>query len=145
MSDLKPCPFCGGSGMTFDTCENASEITRKTNASGDLIRRKDALKWCKPYEWGTPDERWRPESEYGEYIRALPTASSWIPCSERLPEVDEYVLVTNIDANISIARKIIGYDCAWFFIEGYLSTTEEVIAWMPLPAPWKGETDEDTN
>lgn len=47
----------------------------------DLISREDALKWCKPEEWGTPDERWRPESEYGAFIQALPSAEKtgrWI-------------------------------------------------------------------
>lgn len=39
----------------------------------EYIRREDALRWCHEDEWRTPDERWRPESEYGEYIKALPT------------------------------------------------------------------------
>lgn len=38
----------------------------------DYISREDALKWCRPEEWGTPDERWRPESEFGKMIKALP-------------------------------------------------------------------------
>lgn len=40
----------------------------------DYISREDALKWCRPEEWGTPDERWRPESEFGKMIKALPAA-----------------------------------------------------------------------
>ena len=40
----------------------------------DYIKREDALKWCRPEEWGTPDERWRQESEFGEMIKALPAA-----------------------------------------------------------------------
>lgn len=42
----------------------------------ELISREDALKWCHEEEWHTPDERWRPESEYGEYIKALPTVDT---------------------------------------------------------------------
>lgn len=26
------------------------------------------------YEWGTCDERWRPESEFGKFVDAIPTA-----------------------------------------------------------------------
>ena len=40
----------------------------------DYIKREDALKWCRPEDWDTPDERWRPESEYGKMIKALPAA-----------------------------------------------------------------------
>ena len=41
---------------------------------GDLISRQAALEWCRPEDWGTPDERWRPESEYGAMLEALPSA-----------------------------------------------------------------------
>ena len=30
--------------------------------------------FVKREEWDTPDERWRPESEFGRYIDAIPTA-----------------------------------------------------------------------
>lgn len=30
--------------------------------------------FIKREEWDTPDERWRPESEFGQYIDAIPTA-----------------------------------------------------------------------
>lgn len=47
----------------------------KEKKMSELINKKDALKWCHEEEWHTPDERWRPESEYGEYIKALPTVN----------------------------------------------------------------------
>lgn len=35
----------------------------------------DKLKeYLRPDEWGTPDERWRPESEFGQLVEAMPTA-----------------------------------------------------------------------
>lgn len=40
----------------------------------EYIEREAALGFTKPEEWGTPDERWRPESEFGEFIKALPKA-----------------------------------------------------------------------
>ena len=40
----------------------------------EYIEREAALAFTKPEEWGTPDERWRPESEFGEFINALPAA-----------------------------------------------------------------------
>ena len=112
----------------------------------DLISRQDALDWCKKDDWGTPDERWRPESEYGRYIETLPTAEpQWIPCDERLPEKDDYKsCIECLDGAV------------WYFTEngtmglGYyykstkewsttddLKTDGKVIAWMPLPKPYK--------
>ena len=62
----------------------------------------------------------------------------WIPCSERLPEVDESVLVTTEWDDISIAWRT-GID-KWLIHEGNTSvTTDDLTAWMPLPQPWRGE------
>ena len=63
-------------------------------------------------------------------------SSQWIPCSERLPKVDEYVLVYIND---------IAY-IAWIDMDGDWCTDEFVVemadspnAWMPLPQPFKGD------
>lgn len=40
----------------------------------DYIKREDVMKLFKPEEWGTPDERWRPESEFGLLINTIPSA-----------------------------------------------------------------------
>ena len=41
----------------------------------DLIDRDELKKVLniKPEDWNTPDERWRPESEFGKAIDAMPT------------------------------------------------------------------------
>lgn len=62
----------------------------------------------------------------------------WIPCSERLPEEKGRYLITTkrfgdfvVDWNIfMIGTKIIQ--------EGWLYSGD-VIAWMPMPEPYKGE------
>lgn len=52
----------------------------------------DALeKWMKRDDWGTPDERWRPESEFGAIIDAQPTVGEWISVKERLPQDEQWV------------------------------------------------------
>lgn len=61
-------------------------------------------------------------------IKDLPSAESrWIPCSERLPECGVPVLISHVG----------------FVTEDFLDIDleEELnnLAWMPLPAPWKGE------
>lgn len=56
----------------------------------------------------------------------------WIPVSEALPEERKNVLVTTIDGDIKVSyRSDVTY---WLHIG-----RGNVIAWMPLPEPWRGE------
>lgn len=69
----------------------------------------------------------------------------WTPCSERLPEYDgEKYLVTDYCKQINRRRIHISY--CYVNREGFWSDIPlgyEVIAWMPLPAPYKeSEVDE---
>ena len=101
-----------------------------------------------------------PSAQLGEDIRAMcgecdawnkyknyPQELHWIPCSERLPEEDDYKsCIECLDGAV------------WYFTEngtmglGYyyksvkewsttddLKTDGKVVAWMPLPEPWRGE------
>ena len=64
----------------------------------------------------------------------------WIPCSERLPEKDgEYLAWIRYDRHEFMSIE--DFECSgllaqWNF-EG--RNDDEVIAWMPLPEPYKGE------
>ena len=86
----------------------------------------------------------------------LPSANKWIPCSERLPERNGVYLVTVQNAEEGWAFVI----HAWFNIEipliygrkGWTPLNEfydlanqvrpDIVAWMPLPEPWKGVDDD---
>ena len=66
----------------------------------------------------------------------------WIPCSERMPEEETDVFVCNANGDIQISRGsyitemkdyFIWYTTGWRF--------GEVIAWMPLPKPYKEEEE----
>lgn len=80
------------------------------------------------------------EEEYGsavqEVINSLPPAQPeqrWISCSEKLPEDDEIVLVSDgIDYAIAFWRSDANaWDDPW---HGWLDSFEfDVRAWMPLP------------
>ena len=83
-----------------------------------------------------------------EALKDRPTG--WIPVSERLPEEDDYKSCTEcLDGAV------------WYFTEngtmglGYyyksvkewstiddLKTDEKVVAWMPLPSPYKAESED---
>lgn len=113
----------------------------------DLIKRSDAIDVVKGID-----------SYFVRYIEELPSAQpdhfrdstkkieseqQWIPCSVRLPEKYGAYIVTDIDRDVEIAQFEEDWDwCgdknrqAWWVEE--LGWTE-VLAWMPLPEPWKGE------
>ena len=57
--------------------------------------------------------------------------SDWIPVSDRLPEEDGEYLVTTINGDVDIYV---------FHIWG--AKSPKVIAWMPLPEPYKAESEE---
>ena len=77
--------------------------------------------------------------EIKDCIEALPSAQQWIPCSERLPDAGEYYFVTvqHFGWNYTEYRDI---DIAKYEVDGWRSC-HNVLAWMPLPEPWKGERD----
>ena len=63
----------------------------------------------------------------------------WIPCSERLPEEDENVLVTDEDYYVDIARYSYNAWCEDPIIEWWNGEYRIFpIAWMPLPKPYEG-------
>lgn len=81
--------------------------------------------------------------------------SNWISIYERLPEDKQFVLVT-VDAGVETDAGI--STCEWVCIADYQENDEpfpyfgihgygdpkfrtEVLAWMPLPEPYKGEDE----
>ena len=96
------------------------------------------------------------------YVEQLPPAQPeqrWIPCSERLPEEDVEVLITyrykegegdtsHADIDITTYGQMyfggnkVGNHKHWRQPFEYFESNYEVVAWMPLPEPYKdGEHD----
>ena len=85
--------------------------------------------------------------KFFEWLGKQPTITipEWIPVSERLPLVGEEV-------NVSVCDET-GDTRYNYTSHGWLTTNKEywivdneinnyVIAWMPLPMPWRGEKNE---
>lgn len=84
------------------------------------------------------------ERERDRILKALEQEPKWIPVSERLPEEETDVLVCNANGDIEISsgsystevkNEYIWYTSGWRF--------GKVIAWMPLPKPYKAKSEED--
>lgn len=76
-------------------------------------------------------------------IEKAPTINSeshWIPVTERLPEKDGEYLTTWIDAQKKLCVNVfLVENGVWYWNQKYIFPNWRIIAWMPLPEPWKGE------
>lgn len=120
----------------------------------DLISRADAIE-----AWDKLSKRGR--TEFDQVLMTLPSADAvqgWIPCSEKLPSDDEIVNITWVNHNpppyyADIAEKPfvasgLRYCDKWYWYSSVCQDLHqdfdlidkdiEVVAWMPLPKPYKG-------
>lgn len=85
------------------------------------------------------DDRWL--LHFGQNM-AIPSAEpKWIPVSERLPETNDDVLVTDgVDMFVAwYSRK--GMWQGWMSSDNNFERNTPIDAWMPLPSPYKGEQE----
>lgn len=77
-------------------------------------------------------------------IKAIPSAESkWIPVSERLPETNDDVLVTDgVDMFVAwYSRK--GMWQGWKSSDNNFERNTPIDAWMPLPKPYEPQERSD--
>ena len=82
------------------------------------------------------DKLWKNAYERGKADRP----QEWIPCSERVPEEEGIYLVTATNCVFNTEEIAVG--TCYFNIEYGFSNNRKILAWMPLPEPWKGADDE---
>lgn len=66
----------------------------------------------------------------------------WIPVSEALPKDMDRLLVTIVRLDGSKRVRSGNYYKGYFMLDNgdtWNETDKEVLAWMPLPEPWRGE------
>ena len=69
-------------------------------------------------------------------------AERWIPCSERLPQINTSVITCDADGDIHLDYIIKLGDSSLEFCQNACYGDCDVIAWMPLPEPYKGGDNE---
>ena len=116
----------------------------KEQRMSDLINRKDVIALIKPMVGEFTDNGFMVDYERVlSILEEIPSADrprgEWIPCSDRLPKEKEVVLITNDKGNLRFGQFRGTHGKYWIW-KG--NTLETVLAWMPLPEPWKGADDE---
>ena len=116
----------------------------------DLIKRSDAIKImaCEMYAEAQSQgyevdsiEDFMPEAK--TWMNDAPSADrpqGWIPCSERLPREEEQDDELGVLVTLGNGYSGIQYD--WYHGDHWYDWDGYVLAWMPLPKPWKGADDD---
>ena len=63
--------------------------------------------------------------------------NSWIPCSERLPEENQQVILQDFYGNITIEKMKINDGVKGFSDGDWWSSANNYVAWQQLPEPFK--------
>ena len=112
----------------------------------DLISRQAALGAIKKLEKPAPTaQHLSAIFDCEDIIVALPSAQQWIPCSEWLPEgIGQAIVQTNGGAIHEVfykGKNDYGHE-VWMRLDGGIYWDDEVIAWIPFPAPYRPEGDD---
>lgn len=117
----------------------------------DLIRKKDAVSAISDLLINRFNEKVLPTwNDVYHAIDSIPSAEperKWIPVTEALPEDNRQVLVYAQSTNFALAkydemRESDGeYKKQWVTFDAWkpFYTIKNVLAWMPLPEPWRGD------
>ena len=108
----------------------------------DAISRKSMMDYLKYLHGEMPEE---------EFVKALPSVTparkkeEWISCDEKLPKPNElvdnvrkYYLIQDEYGDMHVASYLRN---GWISIDSFYTLEDDVIAWMPLPEPYKAEME----
>ena len=120
-------------------------------SESNLIYRRDAIDAIKSMMTNLKYGKSEREALYDaqNLMCHIPSVQQWIPCDERLPMQTGEYLVTVHYRNWGYFVDVFGYTptvYGWYDPDNTdFDWSPYVIAWMPLPDPWKGEKDELTD
>ena len=124
--------------------EEIKERIEKLNMADNMCRENaernrnfESVKYFKALMFATE----RANSIIGDIIRShMDEAKNdgWIPCSERLPEEGIYVMCCFDDGSVDVLWQKWQEDETLLFYADFDNQIRKVIAWQPLPEPYKG-------
>jgi hypothetical protein len=86
-------------------------------------------------------------AEWLKELKQLREQTRWTPCSERLPKENEYVgdvckyyLIQGEYGDMYVAHLS---GVGWIPINSLQAISDEVVAWQPLPQPYKAEMESE--
>ena len=141
MSELRPCPFCGGKADFFLHSAGYDEYVALEIDCSECSAGMEVWveRYTKTFE---KDVQKKKEEMFAEWNKR--TEQEWIPVSERLPEYC-YVLVST-DANEVFIAHYLGKrndGTACFDDDDGMMWEGDVIAWKPLPEPYRAESESE--
>ena len=107
----------------------------------DLISRQAVTNCFKKWQPYMATRLYDFEQELFELPSVQPK-QKWIPVSERLPEDGHSVLFCDIDNDIMVGYHVKGRSDTHFSQDGTYEDMKNVVAWMPLPEPYKAESED---
>ena len=125
----------------IDICTNAIDLWHGQLGEGALVAVQGRIKALPPVQS-------EPKSYRMGYQAGYAAAQRWIPCSERLPEENGQYLITVKYKHVDSYEDIYAEHGEWIdgrwdmFSFGHCGEVEDIIAWMPLPAPYSPEGEE---
>ena len=117
--------------------ENQYTPTTKNDLGVDCISRKAVLDitWQDPSYADPLNVLTEVRDKVRELPSVIPQKPRWIPVTEKLPKYSGRYLVNYSSGYVSMARY---YESV---SKWGSTTTERIVAWMPLPEPYKAESE----
>lgn len=128
MPELQPCPFCGST--TAPTVMNQNEAQWLDNDAKNL----SMVVCCAAKKFGCGASTGFCDTAEQAIEAWNKRASDWIPCSERLPEDGERILIcVNLASHESVQPDTCIEDGGYMYLDSGYSFGKEVTHWMPFP------------
>lgn len=131
--------------ITLDEAiKNAEEKAEEHRHLAERLKKlKDFVNYC-----NKRDEEYKQLAEWLKELKQLREQTRWIPCSERLPEEENkrYWICTDYGyqcecrwTNVNHIWTNLTTDWHWNIMD--VPQYSKVVAWMPLPEPYKAESE----
>lgn len=120
-------------------CGYTNGVTEALDMAIEALKEQEISNELQEYAYECGYEHFFHECQSCEHRRIGNKAQDWIPCSERLPSDDEYVIVSVLDDHGDTPWKYttVAWRCNGVWISDNDILCGTAVAWMPLPKPYR--------